>query len=163
MLWIDKETARYRRNRRYSTKCTNSFVDGASRGQGVKGEDPRAACAFVAYEKRKRIAQFARTLGARTNNEAEYEALIMALLVARSGGYTDPVVYSDSKLVVKQVEGLWKCKTPNLVPLLHSVKMLQEDYRFKLVHVDRSFVHEADHLANVCLDKLYGKRKKADD
>ena len=138
------------------------FVDGASRGQGVKGVEARAACAFVAYEKRRRIAQFARTLGPRSNNEAEYEALIMALLAARSGGYTDPIVYSDSKLVVMQVNGEWKCNNKNLVPLLHSVRILQEDYRFKLVQVDRSFVHEADHLANVCLDNLYGKRKTRD-
>lgn len=138
------------------------FIDGAARGQGVEGAELRAACAFVAYHKRQRIAQYARTLGARTNNEAEYEALIMALLSARSGGYTDPIIYSDSKLVVEQVNGKLKCKSLNLLPLLHSVRILQEDYRFKLMHVKRAFVHEADHLANVCLDNLYGKKKLKD-
>jgi ribonuclease HI len=43
------------------------FCDGASRGQGQKklGE---AACATVVYKNRKKVAQFARGLGARSNN-----------------------------------------------------------------------------------------------
>ena len=55
------------------------FCDGASRGQGQKkvGE---AACAVTVYKNRKKIAQFARGLGPRGNNEAEYEAVISGLL-----------------------------------------------------------------------------------
>ncbi len=51
------------------------FCDGASRGQGQKriGE---ASCSAIVYKNKKKIAQFARGLGPRTNNEAEYEAVI---------------------------------------------------------------------------------------
>ena len=50
------------------------FCDGASRGQGQKKVGD-AACAVVVYKNRKKIAQFARGLGHRSNNEAEYEAV----------------------------------------------------------------------------------------
>lgn len=137
------------------------FIDGASRGQGQTKENGEAACAVVVYRNRKKIAQFARPLGRRTNNEAEYEALISALLIcAMSEAIEDPIIYSDSALVVNQVKGEWQCKNENMFPLLFAVKTIQEDYRFRLVQVPRSFVHEADTLVNECLNKLQEERAK---
>lgn len=129
------------------------FCDGASRGQGKKkvGE---AACAVVVYKNRKKIAQFARGLGARTNNEAEYEALIAGLLICSMADFFDPIIYTDSAVVANQVNGKWRCKNDALIPLLMTIEDIKEEFNFKLVQVDRSYVWEPDALANEFLDSL---------
>lgn len=133
------------------------FCDGASRGQGQKkfGE---ASCAVVVYKNRKKVAQFARGLGARTNNEAEYEAVIAAILICSMSDFIDPIIYTDSAVVANHVNGKWVCKNAALVPLLMTIQDIREEYSFRVVQVDRSFVWEADYLANQFLDQL--KKRK---
>jgi len=135
------------------------FCDGASRGQGQKrfGE---ASCAAVVYKNRKKVAQFARGLGARTNNEAEYEAVIAALLICSMSDFVDPIIYTDSAVVANHVNGKWECKNAALVPLLMTIEDIREEYSFRVVQVDRSFVWEADYLANVFLDELKERKKR---
>ena len=82
------------------------FIDGASRGQG-RASTGEASCAAVIFDKKKPTAQYARGLGKRTNNEAEYEALLTALLMCSMSDLRDPIIYSDSAVVVNQVNG--KC------------------------------------------------------
>jgi ribonuclease HI len=134
------------------------FCDGASRGQGQKrfGE---ASCAAVVYKNRKKVAQFARGLGARTNNEAEYEAVIAALLICSMSDFADPIIYTDSAVVANHVNGKWECKNAALVPLLMTIEDIREEYSFRVVQVDRSFVWEADYLANVFLDELKHRKQ----
>lgn len=129
------------------------FCDGASRGQGQKrfGE---ASCAVIVYKNKKRVAQFARGLGARTNNEAEYEAVIAALLICTMSDFADPIIYTDSAVVANHVNQRWVCKNPSLVPLLMTIEEIKSEYRFRLIQVPRSFVAEADKLANQFLDQL---------
>ena len=93
------------------------FCDGASRGQGQKriGE---ASCAAIVYKNRKKVAQFARGLGLRTNNEAEFEAVISALLICSMSDFYDPIIYTDSAVVANQINGKWKCRNNSLLPLL---------------------------------------------
>lgn len=55
----------------------------------------------------------------RTNNEMEYEALLWALRREEKC-----VIFSDSQLVVNQVNGLWKVKEPRLFPLCQEAKKL---------------------------------------
>jgi ribonuclease HI len=129
------------------------FVDGASRGQGKRSMGD-ASCAVVIFDRKKPVAHYARGLGKRTNNEAEYEALITALLMCTMSNYADPIIYSDSAVVVNQVSGKWSCKNEKLVPLWMSVKEIQEEYRFRLYQVDRTRVALADSLANKFLDNL---------
>lgn len=134
------------------------FCDGASRGQGQKrfGE---ASCAAVVYKNRKKVAQFARGLGARTNNEAEYEAVIAALLICSMSDFIDPIIYTDSAVVANHVNGKWECKNAALVPLLMTIEDIREEYSFRVVQVDRSFVWEADYLANAFLDELKERKQ----
>jgi ribonuclease HI len=134
------------------------FIDGASRGQGkvTLGE---AACAAVVFDKKKPTAQYARGLGQRTNNEAEYEALLTALLMCVMSDYSDPIIYSDSAVVVNQVNGVWACRHKRLIPLWLSVKEIQQEYRFRLVQVDRTKVAVADRLANKFLNNLQDLKK----
>lgn len=129
------------------------FCDGASRGQGQKriGE---AACSAVVYKNRKKIAQFARGLGPRTNNEAEYEAVITGLLICAMADLVDPIIYTDSSVVANQVNGKWKCKSSALIPLLMTIEEIRSEFNFRIIQVDRSFVWEPDSLANAFLDGL---------
>lgn len=135
------------------------FCDGASRGQGQKkfGE---ASCAVVVYKNRKKIAQFARGLGARTNNEAEYEAVIAALLICSMSDLVDPIIYTDSAVVANHVNGKWRCKNAALVPLLMTIQDIKEEYNFRIVQVPRAFVWEPDSLANEFLDQLEIKKNE---
>lgn len=133
------------------------FIDGAARGAGMgsKPSTGEAACAVIIYKNRKKIAEYARPLGERTNNQAEYEALIAALLIcSMSTEILDPIIYCDSSVVVNQVGGKWECRNKDLVPLLMSVNIIKEVYRFKLEQVPRRLVREADALVNKCLDEL---------
>jgi ribonuclease HI len=129
------------------------FCDGASRGQGQKkfGE---ASCGVVVYKNRKKVAQFARGLGPRTNNEAEYEAVISGLLICSMADLPDPIIYTDSAVVANQVTGKWKCKNSSLIPLLMTIEEIREEFNFRVVQVPRSFVWEPDGLANSFLDQL---------
>lgn len=127
--------------------------DGAARGQGQKKMGD-AACAVVIYKNEKEIARIARGLGKRTNNEAEYEAVITALLLCSMADLPDPVIYSDSAVVVNHITGKWKCHTPTLMPLFKTVKEIESEYRFRIQQVPRKYVHAADRLAKAFLDEL---------
>lgn len=133
------------------------FCDGASRGQGQRkvGE---AACATVVYKNRKKVAQFARGLGLRTNNEAEYEAVIAGLLICAMSDFVDPIIYTDSAVVANHINGKWKCKNNSLIPLLMTIEDIRQEYPFRVIQVPRGFVWEPDMLANEFLDQLNERR-----
>jgi ribonuclease HI len=135
------------------------FCDGASRGQGQKklGE---AACATVVYKNRKKVAQFARGLGGRTNNEAEYEAVISALLICSMSDFIDPIIYTDSAVVANHINGKWKCKNKTLIPLLMTVEEIRSEFKFRVVQVPRNIVWEPDYLCNQFLDQLEKRKEK---
>lgn len=135
------------------------FCDGASRGQGQKRVGD-ASCAAVVYKNRKKVAQFARGLGYRTNNEAEYEAVIAALLICSMSDFLDPIIYTDSAVVANHINGKWECKNKLLMPLLMTIEDIRDEFNFRVVQVDRSFVWEADYLANEFLDQLKEKKKE---
>jgi len=135
------------------------FCDGASRGQGQKkfGE---ASCAAVVYKNRKKVAQFARGLGPRTNNEAEYEAVITGLLICSMADLIDPILYTDSAVVANQISGRWKCKNESLLPLLMTIEEIKSEFNFRIVQVKRNYVWEADSLANQFLDNLHYRKEE---
>jgi ribonuclease HI len=133
------------------------FCDGASRGQGQK-KFGDASCAAVVYKNRKKIAQFARGLGYRTSNEAEYEAVISGLLICSMADLVDPIVYTDSAVVANQVNGKWQCRNATLMPLLMTIEEIRSEFNFRVVQVKRSFVWEPDKLANAFLDQLQERK-----
>ena len=128
------------------------FVDGSSRGQGQQ-DIGSASCALVIYRNRKEIFRFSRCLGSKTNNEAEYEAVIHAVLVCAAQNLPTPVVYSDSAVVVNTFNDTW---VPNkdYLPYYLTLKALDEEYGFKLVQVKRRWVTVADKDARHALDNL---------
>lgn len=68
-----------------------------------------------------------------TSNEAEYHAIIHGVQYAQAHKYELIEIRSDSKLIINQITGVWRVRTPHLMPLHHKARALVNDT--KLVHV----------------------------
>ena len=107
-----------------------------------------------------RLRTFHRYLGITTNNVAEYKALIDGLRAVEDWKPDRLEVYLDSKLVVEQVNGKYRVKSPDLQPLIKQVMELRDRFpEVEFRHVEREKNRGADKLANMALDarKLDGK------
>lgn len=125
-------------------------VDGASRGNpgeagfGVHVTDPEGAPVAGLYG----------YLGRATNNVAEYQALLHGLRWALARGARRVEVFSDSELLVRQVEGRYKVKNAGLLPLHREARLLFARFeRARIAHVPRERNREADALANRAVDE----------
>jgi ribonuclease HI len=129
-------------------------IDGASRGN--PGEAGFGIS--VATPEGGELAALYGYLGRATNNVAEYQALIHALRYALQRGARRVSVYSDSELVVRQVEGTYKVKHPDMRPLhREATALLARFEEARVVHVPRERNREADRLANRALDEKASK------
>jgi ribonuclease HI len=107
-----------------------------------------------------RLRGFHRYLGTATNNEAEYHALIEGLNAVKDWDPDRLEVYLDSKLVVEQVNGRYKIKAPELLPLHRRASELLSQFKDHTVtHVEREKNRGADYLANKAIDEKVPKKK----
>lgn len=134
------------------------FIDGACRNQGTNLAR-RAAAAVVIFKSGKEIVRFARGLGDRSNNEAEYEALINALLILTMQDLPAPTIYSDSAVVVNHTTGRWECKSESLLPYYMTVQEIRNEYSFNIIQVPRSKVFLPDELCNRFLDEQEARER----
>ncbi|MFA5876805.1 MAG: ribonuclease HI family protein [Candidatus Paceibacterota bacterium] len=131
------------------------YTDGGSRGN----PGPSGAGAVVKDLKGKNAASISAFLGVRTNNWAEYEALILALrATVDSFGTPVPhevIVRMDSELIVRQMKGEYKVKHPVLKEQHTKVRVLiAESFpQIKFMHIPREENSEADALANEAMDR----------
>jgi probable phosphoglycerate mutase len=103
-------------------------------------------------------AELSRFLGVQTNNYAEYAGLLAVLEWALANGARRLRVVSDSELMVKQMKGQYKVKSPGLLPLWQEAKRLAGRLeKFEMRHTLRGGNKEADRLANEAMDKGMGK------
>ncbi|HII76023.1 MAG TPA: ribonuclease HI family protein [Methanolinea sp.] len=127
------------------------YTDGASRGNPGP-----AACAFLLRDQEGRLlAKEALVLGTRTNNEAEYHAVIEALRKAGSFASRNVVIYSDSQLVVRQLRGEYQVRKPHLRELHGVAKDLERSFlsvEYRSVGRDDPWITMADRLCNEALD-----------
>jgi len=92
-------------------------------------------------------------LGETTNNVAEYEAVLWGLRAALAAGASRVEVRADSELVVKQMNGAYRVKSPGLRPLFLEAQQLRRRFEgAEFVHVRREANAEADALANRAMD-----------
>jgi ribonuclease HI len=89
-------------------------------------------------------------IGSKTNNQAEYLALILGILAANQYKKSDELltIYSDSELLIKQMKGLYRVKNPKLQQLHHVAYILSQLSDCSFNHVVRSKNTKADALAN---------------
>nr|XP_016496214.1 PREDICTED: uncharacterized protein LOC107815202 [Nicotiana tabacum] len=85
-----------------------------------------------------------------TNNEAEYEAVIAGLELARELGITQIVIKSDSQLVVNQMLGTYTAREARMQEYLEKVRELIRKFQtWKVMQIPREENTEADALANL--------------
>ena len=123
---------------------TEAYIDGGSRG------NPGPAGAGAYFPGLVGIAEY---LGHQTNNFAEYSALIIAVRFAVERRVEQLKIYSDSELVVKQIQGVYKVKNANIRPLYEdALRWIAQLPEFSIEHVRRENNKDADRLANVAMD-----------
>ena len=126
------------------------FSDGACRGNpGIGG-----AGAVIKDARENVVWEGKEYLGHCTNNIAEYRALILGLKGALVQGYKSLVVYMDSELLAKQIDGSYRVKNENLQILMKDVRNLLASFNSVVVkHVPRLHNSHADKLANLAIDE----------
>lgn len=133
-----------------SFKKLNVHIDGASRG------NPGPASIGVVFQDDKEniVKTIATRIGTTTNNVAEYYALIIALQEAVMMHVQELDVYSDSELLVKQYNGVYKVKEDSLKLLFLQVAHLKKGFsKISVSHVMREQNKLADEQANNALDR----------
>ena len=127
-----------------------AHCDGGSRGN----PGPSGYGAVVEDGERRVVARLSCFLGVQTNNYAEYSGLLAVLEWALGNGARRLRVVSDSELMVKQMKGQYKVKSPGLIPLYQEARRLAARLDgFEMRHTLRGGNKEADRLANVAMDR----------
>jgi ribonuclease HI len=125
-------------------------IDGASRGN----PGPASYAVVLRDPSGKVVLELAKNLGRETNNVAEYYALLAALDYAASHDIAALRIRSDSELLVRQMQGRYKVKSPDLKPLHERAKKHVRGLEYFVIeHVPREQNRDADGLANVALDR----------
>ena len=129
------------------------YSDGASRGNpGVS-----AIAYMILDEQNRMLKRKSAYLGVRTNNQAEYEALLVALQSASEFDGDEVQCYLDSELVVKQLNGQYKVRNENLRVLWLKVQKYKQRFRkvsFTYIPRTNPRIQEVDRLANLALDGI---------
>ncbi|MBI2464598.1 ribonuclease HI family protein [Candidatus Shapirobacteria bacterium] len=131
------------------------YTDGGSRGN-----PGHSGFGVVIYDEKKQIvAKLSKYIGIRTNNEAEYSALIDSLLWLRDNSTLHSIsaatFYSDSQLMVRQLQGKYKVKAQNIKPLFNQAKSLLDSLKltYQFSDIPREQNSLADSLANQAMDR----------
>jgi ribonuclease HI len=131
------------------------FSDGGARGN----PGPAAAAFMVLSENNQVLKAGASYIGLRTNNQAEYEALIAALQFALTTGAEEVICHLDSELVARQLTGEYRVKNSELRKLWQKVQELRLRFgKVSFVNVPRTHPHiqRVDALVNEVLDEKTG-------
>ena len=126
------------------------FTDGVARGNPgdggfgviIKGSDGNLLEEIGGY------------LGVTTNNFAEYSGLVAALKASLKYQPAHIEIYSDSQLVVRQLNGLYRVKSESLLPLHKEARRLMSLLgNIAVFYIPREKNKEADALANKVVDQ----------
>ena len=130
------------------------FVDGGSRGN----PGPAAIGFLIRDSSGKIVYQQGKYIGKTTNNVAEYQAVIEALKWLASNikpPASNIQFFLDSKLVVNQLNGLFKVKETKMRDLVIKVRQLEKELggnvSYQLIPREKNSL--ADNLVNQTLDK----------
>ncbi len=137
-----------------STILVDLFFDGAS-----KGNPGPASVGYVIFDPEGvELVAKGEFIGRATNNSAEYQGLLRALATARRYGFQRLNIHSDSQLLVRQIKGKYRVKSPSLKKLYkQAMEQMEEFEEIHLLHVPRSLNARADELANLALGPILKK------
>jgi len=132
------------------------FIDGASRGNPGRA----GAGVYITDREGKRIAEKGWFLGHKTNNEAEYGALLLGIQEAKRIGGKSIRIYTDSELIERQVKGVYRVKEVHLRVLHRRVTENIKGFdSFEIESIPREENQEADLLANLAIEKRIAREK----
>jgi ribonuclease HI len=139
--------------RALAPKVSDSVVilqfDGGSRGN----PGPAGIGLTIVDQDSTPLYELGEFLGRCTNNVAEYTALVRGLSAALAMGAKKVVVRSDSELLVRQINGIYKVKSPDLKPLFQkALGLMNQIGDVTVSHVYREGNTRADELANLAMD-----------
>jgi len=122
---------------------------------GARGNPGPAGVGVAVYDEHKNLLkEYKKYLGTATNNQAEYEAVILALEKAKELKATEIDFFLDSELVVSQLKGEYKVKNKDLGSLFVRVwNLTQGFHKVKYHHVPREENKVADKLVNLAIDQ----------
>jgi ribonuclease HI len=133
-----------------SGEWISAHCDGGARGN----PGPAGYGALILGPDGGVIAELSEYLGERTNNYAEYSGLLGCLAWALEHGHKRLRMVSDSELMVKQIQGKYQVKSPDLKPLYDEAKRrIAKLEGFEISHALRHKNKDADRLANEAMDR----------
>lgn len=130
------------------------YSDGASRGN----PGPSAVAFMLVDEDGRMLKKSSKYVGVRTNNQAEYMALLLALQSASRMTENEVVCHIDSELVVKQLNRDYQVRNSKLKTLwleVQELKQMFEKVSFSQVPRTNRYIQKVDRLANEALAKNY--------
>jgi ribonuclease HI len=132
------------------TDWISAHCDGGARGN----PGPAGYGALIQDADGMVIGELSEFLGIRTNNFAEYSGLLGCLQFALDNHHSRLRVVSDSELMVKQIQGKYQVKSPDLKPLYEEAKRrIAKLEKFEISHALRHKNKDADRLANEAMDR----------
>src|SRR3990172_1331713 len=126
-----------------------AYIDGGSRGN----PGPAGFGVVVQDSRGRTVETLSESIGAATNNVAEYRALLAALEYAVAKRARRVKIFCDSELIVRQMQGRYRVQSPDLKPLHERARQLLRGLEhFAIEHVPRARNALADQLANETMD-----------
>jgi probable phosphoglycerate mutase len=137
-------------SRTTSSPWISAHCDGGARGN----PGPAGFGVLIRGSDGAVLAELSEFLGIQTNNFAEYSGLLAVLDYALAHNHRRLRVVSDSELMVKQIQGKYKVKSPILRPLFDLArKKIAQLEAFEITHALRHKNKDADRLANQAMDR----------
>lgn len=130
---------------------------------GARGNPGPSAYAIVITCDGRIIHQSSEFLGTQTNNYAEYRGLIAAIVKTLDHNPDEAEFIMDSELVIKQMNGIYAVKSPNIKELHEDAKILSSMIpKVTFTHVRRSneYISRADALLNDTMDRMTGTARR---
>ncbi|MDD2487408.1 MAG: ribonuclease HI family protein [Candidatus Gracilibacteria bacterium] len=127
------------------------YTDGGARGNpGSAGLG-----VYIIDEKGTPVEKRYKSLGVKTNNQAEYLGALNGIQRAIELGAKEIELYMDSQLVVNQLSGIFKMKNPELKEIKFEIDKMINAWGGKIsfIHIPREKNKEADRLSNIAMDK----------
>jgi ribonuclease HI len=131
-----------------------AYVDG-----GCHGNPGSSGIGVVIEHPDGEKTRIAKWIGFQDSNVAEYVALLEALQTAITLKANALHVYSDSEIMVRQMTGQYRCRSPRLYSLNWMCRKLARSLRFSIEYVPRENNIEANQLANCAARKHYEQRQ----
>jgi len=132
------------------------YFDGASRGNPGRA----GAGIWMTDGEGKKVAEMSRYLGHKTNNQAEYWALLLGVREAKRLGGKSLHIFTDSELVERQIKGVYRVRDLDLKALHRTVQQnLKAFSSFEIESIPREENREADRLANEAIERRIAKEK----